>query len=111
MTEASVVPSDLILKSQLRILVHINCRQLQEEIAHDNRMMHRQIIRMLNMKYADFNFDLAFWTRPLAFKESVFGDLYQTKSYMYPYAGLEYISNDQSHDIHIMVQRKGLTLE
>ena len=109
MTEASVVPSDLILKSQLRILVHINCRQLQEEIAHDNRMMHRQIIRMLNMKYADFEFDLAFWTRPLAFKESVFGDLYKTGSY--PYTGLEYISNDQTHDIHIMIQRKGLMLK
>ena len=109
MTEASVVPSDLILKSQLRILVHINCRQLQEEIAHDNRMMHRQIIRMLNMKYADFNFDLAFWTRALAFKESVFGDLYETRSY--PYTGLEYISNDQTHDIHIMIQRKGLMLK
>ena len=51
-----------------RILVHINCRKLQEAIlADDNRMMHRQIIRML--KYANLHFDSLFWTRQLPYKE------------------------------------------
>ena len=35
----------------------------------------------------------------------VFGDLFVTK--YYPYEGLEYISKDEIHDIHLMIQRKG----
>ena len=53
-----------------RILIHINCRKLQEAIlADDNRMMHRQIIRMLNIKYANLHFDSLFWTRQMPYKE------------------------------------------
>ena len=36
----------------------------------------------------------------------VFGDLFVVKNY--PYEGLEYISKDETHDIHLMIQRKGL---
>ena len=35
----------------------------------------------------------------------VFGDLQVTTNY--PYDGLEYISKDKTHDIHIMIQRNG----
>ena len=34
-----------------------------------------------------------------------FGDLQVTTNY--PYDGLEYISKDKTHDIHIMIQRNG----
>ena len=34
-----------------------------------------------------------------------FGDLQVTTNY--PYDGLEYISKDNNHDIHIMIQRNG----
>ena len=34
-----------------------------------------------------------------------FGDLQVTTNY--PYDGLEYISKDKNHDIHIMIQRNG----
>ena len=56
-----------------RILIHINCRELQRDIADDNRMMHRQIIRMLNIKYANLHFDSLFWTRQMPWRD--FGDL------------------------------------
>ena len=53
-------------------MIHINCRKLQEEIADDNRMMHRQMTRMLNLKYSDLHFDLLFWTRQMPYKELKF---------------------------------------
>ena len=37
----------------------------------------------------------------------VFRDLFVAK--YYPYEGFEYISRDETHDIHIMIQRKGST--
>ena len=51
--------------------MHVNCRYNQYDIADDNRMMHRQIIRLLNLKFSDLHFDLRLWSRQWPYLEGL----------------------------------------
>ena len=60
-TNTASGPEVSFTEPEIRVQVHVNCRNILAEVGSDVRMMHRQLIRIINLKNSKINFKLKFW--------------------------------------------------